>query len=124
MDKFVFQEEDSADHNIGFAVDYDFKIMRNNTYIGHIHVSKMPDVGIYLEWVEFETRFRGNGYFRNVLLSLMDRFETTKLSFETSIQTLAMYVHLGAVVIKYDEFREMTEMELYREPLKLGGKKK
>lgn len=110
-------EASSDEFDIGITVDHSFKLMSANKYIGHAHTNVLLDENISLEWVEVDPAYRGKGYFRSVLLAIMNHFGKDKLVLEASEDPLEMYIHLGAVKKGYDDIREMTEMEICRNVL-------
>lgn len=113
----TINEVNKNDFSVGIKSDYSFQLLKKEEYIGHAHINILLDGTVYIEWVELLSGFRGKGYFRDVLICLMNHFKTDKLSFESSEENKEIYKHLGAVITGYDNFREMTSMELYRKSL-------
>lgn len=100
-----------------FAVDHSFLFMAKDTCVGQAHINIYDDDTVFIEWVEIPPALRGQGYLSPILLCLMRHFGTDTLVFESSEDHKALYEHLGAVSIDYDDIRDMTTMELSKEAL-------
>lgn len=103
---------------LGYKTDFSFRISFSCVDIGHVHISRMEDENLFIEWIELFPAYRGKGYLRQVFLTVMDHFKKDMLIFESSEAHKDTYTHIGAVVRNYDSFREMTEFKLHRDRLK------
>ena len=96
---------------LGFHWDTVYAIMQEETEIGLIFLSDGIENNVYIEWAELYEEYRGKGYFKRVIECLKEEFRNKEyLAFESNDEHIAMYEHLNAEKVSYDEIREMTEM--------------
>lgn len=101
---------------IGINFDMVFDIFHGNENIGCIYVSDYGNAK-FIEWAVIYPDFSGKGFYRDVLLKLMEVLDVEFLSMESSDSYLAMYQHFGAELESYDEDREMTSLTIRKEVL-------
>lgn len=69
----------------------------NNVPIGLIYLSFLDNDGVYIEWVEILTVFRGRGYLRKLFRELTTQYEGKVICLECGEKLLKKYLGIGCV---------------------------
>ena len=88
-----------------FSFDSVYQILNEKDVpIGVIYVSFMEKSGVYIEWLEILTVFRGMGYLRQLFCELKNRFGV--VNFECSEELLPKYKGIGCLECGIDDCTE------------------
>ena len=93
--------------DMGISSDIVKSIVVNDIPVGIVYLSDVMDDGMYIEWIEFLSVFRGKHLLRSVMGELYKLYG--KLYFESCDELLKKYRAIGAIEGTRDEDREMTD---------------
>ena len=103
----------NREKEFGISMDMTFDVQRDGVNIGKGGISKTSNPNeVFLEWIEFSPAFQGKHYLRSTLRAIASHLHIAEMIVEASEQHKEMYEHLGAILVDYDDFREMWEYRL------------
>lgn len=101
---------------IGIIYDTALDIICDDVHAGNAYINTYFDVEdsfmdqhYFLEWIEFDPVFRNKGLLRYACNAICDYFGERSIRFDLSPENIAKYMHIGAKITGYDDFRDMYE---------------
>lgn len=97
--------------------DEDYLFYENADAIGECSLSF--NKGVYIEWIEVYTPYRGKGMIREMLKILFETFQAKEILFYAKASLVGMYEHLGSKAVKQvDRFGSSDMILMYEDLVK------